>query len=168
MADAYRRRCKNCDRWISLRQMPAGQWVAFEDEQPHDCKRAPTNVTRPKPRPRTHVSNQSVEMTFEEIEIPSDEKDVSVSSAARVRSLSSTKQGKTKTSVTTPLGAAGKKAVKSASATPNPAQRLPTDAPKLARTQEPEQKSASGWLWKALFVLFGLYMLFKALFLLAR
>jgi len=148
--------------------MPAGQWVAFEDEQPHDCKRTPKNVTRPKRKPPTHASNQSVEMTFEEIEIPSDEKDVSVSSAARLRSVSSKKQGKPRASVATPLGAAGKKAPKSASATPNPVQRLPTDASQLARTHEPEQKSASGWLWKALFVLFGLYMLFKALFLLAR
>lgn len=34
---AYRRKCKDCYRWISIRQMPHGKWVAFEGEKPHDC-----------------------------------------------------------------------------------------------------------------------------------
>jgi hypothetical protein len=37
MASSYGRRCKYCQRWISMRQMPAGQWVAFENDKPHDC-----------------------------------------------------------------------------------------------------------------------------------
>jgi hypothetical protein len=71
MASAYRRRCRQCQRWISLRQMPAGQWVAFEDEEPHDCKRVPTKVVRRKPKPPLQGSNKRIEMVFEEIEIPS-------------------------------------------------------------------------------------------------
>ena len=39
---SYYRKCKSCSRNIQLRQMPAGQWVAFEGyDKPHDCSRAP-------------------------------------------------------------------------------------------------------------------------------
>jgi hypothetical protein len=41
MASSYSRRCRYCSRWISMRQMPAGQWVAFEGDSVHDCKRPP-------------------------------------------------------------------------------------------------------------------------------
>lgn len=30
MRSSYRRKCLHCGRWIQLRQMPHGQWVAFE------------------------------------------------------------------------------------------------------------------------------------------
>lgn len=40
----YRRRCRHCARWISLRQMPAGHWLAFERDSVHDCDRAPKMV----------------------------------------------------------------------------------------------------------------------------
>jgi len=41
MSTSYSRRCKYCDRWISIRQMPAGQWVAFEGDSPHKCANPP-------------------------------------------------------------------------------------------------------------------------------
>ena len=36
---SYRRPCRECGQRISLRQMPAGQWVAFDvsTEEPHIC-----------------------------------------------------------------------------------------------------------------------------------
>jgi hypothetical protein len=49
MASSYGRRCKYCQRWISMRQMPAGQWVAFENDKPHDCN-APGPQVRKAPR----------------------------------------------------------------------------------------------------------------------
>jgi hypothetical protein len=33
-----------------MRKMPYGQWVAFENDDPHDCKREPVKV-KPKPAP---------------------------------------------------------------------------------------------------------------------
>ena len=46
MSNSYSRRCRHCNRWISMRQMPAGQWVAFAKDQPHKCA-----VPPPQPRP---------------------------------------------------------------------------------------------------------------------
>jgi hypothetical protein len=35
----YRRRCRRCRKWIQLRQMPAGQWVAFDGyDTVHECR----------------------------------------------------------------------------------------------------------------------------------
>jgi hypothetical protein len=43
---SYRRKCKRCGRFIQLRRMPAGQWVAFEGyDTPHDCNTPPKNRT---------------------------------------------------------------------------------------------------------------------------
>lgn len=37
---SYKERCKHCDRWIQLRHMPGGQWVAFEGyDTVHDCSK---------------------------------------------------------------------------------------------------------------------------------
>jgi hypothetical protein len=58
MSNSYSRRCRHCNRWISMRQMPAGQWVAFEKNQPHNCAvptpqpgplQTPNVVARPSP-----------------------------------------------------------------------------------------------------------------------
>ena len=39
---SYKRQCKDCGRWIQLRRMPHGQWLAFEGfDTPHDCSRPP-------------------------------------------------------------------------------------------------------------------------------
>lgn len=39
MGNSYSRKCRNCGRWINLRQMPHGRYVAFEGDQPHNCKK---------------------------------------------------------------------------------------------------------------------------------
>ena len=40
---AYHRKCSKCGRLIQMRQMPQGQWVAFEGyDTPHDCHKTPT------------------------------------------------------------------------------------------------------------------------------
>jgi hypothetical protein len=37
--DSYFQQCKSCGQAIQMRQMPAGQWVAFDDvERVHDCR----------------------------------------------------------------------------------------------------------------------------------
>jgi hypothetical protein len=41
MNSSYARPCKFCGRRISMRQMPAGQWVAFEDDAAHKCAAPP-------------------------------------------------------------------------------------------------------------------------------
>lgn len=47
MAESYRRRCKYCGRWIQLRQMPHGQWVAFEGyDTVHDCEKQPSSSNK--------------------------------------------------------------------------------------------------------------------------
>lgn len=38
----YNRKCQHCGRWINLRQMPHGKYVAFEGDTPHKCKAPPT------------------------------------------------------------------------------------------------------------------------------
>lgn len=43
MDESYHRHCKYCGRWIQLRKMPHGQWVAFEGyDQVHDCQKSPS------------------------------------------------------------------------------------------------------------------------------
>jgi predicted DNA-binding transcriptional regulator YafY len=47
MSSSYYRNCKKCGRRIQLRQMPAGQWVAYEGyETIHDCRTRPTRHAR--------------------------------------------------------------------------------------------------------------------------
>lgn len=51
MPSSYSRNCRNCGRRIQLRQMPAGQWVAFEGyDTQHDCKRPPSGKGRQENR----------------------------------------------------------------------------------------------------------------------
>ena len=47
MASSYTRRCRYCDRLIHMRQMPYGQWVPFEGNEPHDCKSETTKKVSP-------------------------------------------------------------------------------------------------------------------------
>ena len=45
---SYHRTCRKCGRRIQLRQMPGGQWVAFEGyEELHSCGRRPQPKARP-------------------------------------------------------------------------------------------------------------------------
>lgn len=40
MSDSYSRRCKYCGKWIQMRQMPQGQWVAFDGyDSVHKCSK---------------------------------------------------------------------------------------------------------------------------------
>jgi hypothetical protein len=54
MSSSYRRSCRYCGRSISMRQMPAGQWVAFENNQPHDCE-APPSLSKARKIPNLAV-----------------------------------------------------------------------------------------------------------------
>ena len=45
---SYRRNCKYCGRSISMRQMPGGHWVAFEDNVAHDCGKTPVKKDNSK------------------------------------------------------------------------------------------------------------------------
>jgi hypothetical protein len=46
MTESYRRRCKYCGKWIQIRQMPHGQWVAFEGyDTVHNCKNSTSKFT---------------------------------------------------------------------------------------------------------------------------
>jgi hypothetical protein len=47
----YSRKCRDCGRWINLRQMPHGRWVAFEGDEPHNCDERPTDKAAPPVRP---------------------------------------------------------------------------------------------------------------------
>jgi hypothetical protein len=71
MASSYSRRCRYCDRWISMRQMPAGQWVAFENNSPHDCETPPIKVKQrsPKPTAPSPSSADTRNIAFDEFEI---------------------------------------------------------------------------------------------------
>lgn len=72
-ANSYSRRCRTCNRWISMRRMLHGQWVPFEHNEPHKCEQAPTirprPPTSPPPRDREPVNGPT---EFPDIEIPED------------------------------------------------------------------------------------------------
>jgi hypothetical protein len=51
-----------------MRQMPAGQWVAFENNAVHDCEK-PSTQKRREGRPPKRES-KAVDQEFEEINIP--------------------------------------------------------------------------------------------------
>jgi hypothetical protein len=70
MTSSYSRRCKYCSRRISMRQMPAGHWVAFEGDGVHDCKRpSPQRAAASPPRRVTPFLAPAGE--FEDFEISS-------------------------------------------------------------------------------------------------
>lgn len=40
MSESYNRRCKYCGQWIQMRNMPQGQWVAFDGyDTVHKCSK---------------------------------------------------------------------------------------------------------------------------------
>jgi hypothetical protein len=55
MANSYTRKCRGCGRSIHMRQMPHGQWVAFEANSPHECKREPVTRIGQKPMAKSLV-----------------------------------------------------------------------------------------------------------------
>jgi hypothetical protein len=76
MPSSYYRNCKTCGRRIQLRQMPAGQWVAYEGyDTVHDCSRRPSQHAS-APHPRGPQSSGQLEgpsydgLEFVDIEVP--------------------------------------------------------------------------------------------------
>jgi hypothetical protein len=68
MANSYTRPCRSCGRRISMRQMPHGQWVAFENGEAHHCSEPPkVEVVRPAPRQTRQVEAPT---EFDDIVIP--------------------------------------------------------------------------------------------------
>jgi len=63
MGDSYSRRCKYCGKWINLRKMPHGQWVAFEGlDTIHECSHNYHEYSYSNPKSRqsfTRISNNS-------------------------------------------------------------------------------------------------------------
>ena len=69
MANSYTRPCRSCGRRMSMRQMPHGQWVAFENNEAHDCSQPPmVEVIRPTPQRKTRQIEAPAE--FDDIVIP--------------------------------------------------------------------------------------------------
>lgn len=72
---SYHRKCSKCGRLIQMRQMPQGQWVAFEGyDTPHDCHQARTkSVTRPaQSSAQTDTSRAKQPHLEEEVQQPQD------------------------------------------------------------------------------------------------
>jgi hypothetical protein len=68
MANSYIRPCRSCARRISMRQMPHGKWVAFENGEAHHCSEPPmVEVVRPGPRQTRQVDAPT---EFDDIVIP--------------------------------------------------------------------------------------------------
>jgi hypothetical protein len=67
MANSYIRPCRKCGRRISMRQMQHGQWVAFENNEAHDCGK-PAKVEGVRPLRRTRPVEAPTE--FDDIVIP--------------------------------------------------------------------------------------------------
>jgi hypothetical protein len=73
MSSSYSRSCRNCGRPISMRQMPAGQWVAFENDAGRNCSVPPKKSRKPKPN---QVNDQPAPVLghgFDEFDLPSGE-----------------------------------------------------------------------------------------------
>lgn len=69
---SYSRNCKRCGRRINLRQMPGGQWVAFEGyDSPHDCnvsRQTQPSTTHPHQAPSGTGSNE--QSVYDDLEFP--------------------------------------------------------------------------------------------------
>ncbi len=64
----YKRRCKHCGKWIQLRLMPHGQWVAFEGyDTPHECIKQPIQN---KPFGKSENANSIDDIDFAPINVP--------------------------------------------------------------------------------------------------
>jgi hypothetical protein len=56
----YSRKCRDCGRWINLREMPHGKWVAFEGDQSHKCDKPPASKATPSAKPKgSHPKHQT-------------------------------------------------------------------------------------------------------------
>src|SRR5262249_46469937 len=55
----YSRKCRHCERWINLRQMPHGRYVAFEGDEPHKCDAPPARKVAPRAKPPTQPGNKA-------------------------------------------------------------------------------------------------------------
>ena len=73
---SYIRPCRECGQRISLRQMPAGQWVAFDvsTETQHSCGKK----TKENPNIKKLAQNKKKEMREELIDIGYEQDEVSV------------------------------------------------------------------------------------------
>jgi hypothetical protein len=70
MPNSYTRRCRHCERWISMRQMPHGQWVVFENNEPHNCSNPPIQVRAQQPRAWSASRPSPSADEFEDFELP--------------------------------------------------------------------------------------------------
>ena len=76
---SYKRRCKFCGKWIQLRQMPGGQWVAFEGyDEIHNCSKVKNERSEKIISPIDNTTNQKNapydNLDFANIEIDMEEK----------------------------------------------------------------------------------------------
>jgi hypothetical protein len=104
---SYHRKCKHCGRTIQMRQMPHGQWVAFEGyDTPHDCSKPIPRDNNPKslplfesPRSGNEEFGDYRDLEFPDISIPgqgSQEKDEPLAAILEeVRPFPSSQQEKT-------------------------------------------------------------------------
>ena len=67
---SYTRPCSKCGERISLRQMPAGQWVAFDvsTEESHICgvKNKPDISVKLKSKKKPKQVNDSIDLGYED------------------------------------------------------------------------------------------------------
>jgi len=67
---SYIRPCRDCGERISMRQMPAGQWLAFDvsTEEVHECgiKNEPDIAVKLKGRKKFEEENDSVDLGYDE------------------------------------------------------------------------------------------------------
>jgi hypothetical protein len=68
LAQAASRRCKSCNRWISMRRMPHGGWVPFEHNEVHDCAKPKVEKLKPPP-PKPSIA---APIEFPDIVVPDD------------------------------------------------------------------------------------------------
>ena len=74
---SYTRPCNKCGERISMRQMPAGQWLAFDvsTEEVHECgiKNEPDIAVKLKGRKKIEEKNQSVDLGYDDDDIDNQE-----------------------------------------------------------------------------------------------
>lgn len=69
---SYSRNCNRCGKRINLRQMPGGQWVAFEGyDSPHDCN-VSRQVRQPTipPHQATSGAGNDERTVYDDLEFP--------------------------------------------------------------------------------------------------
>jgi hypothetical protein len=132
---SYSRRCRTCNRWISLRQMPHGRYVAFEGDAPHKCSSPPPpkpiKVSPPKLTPSDNDGG------FIEIEIPGS----TTNPEAKVSGSAPTLPSRRPTPISTPSTTRGQ-SEGMFGGKPKPAGNPPTDRPQYTFRPSTPQKSA--------------------------